>query len=810
MSAAPAAVSEVDYYLGLAKVSIRWRFEEQELEFCTQYIDFPKKHAFAMYRENELAYIAACNTPFVIPFFALNVRGDPSHLKHIYIQAIRVLVAGRVRVTILTDKLAELKAKVRSLKDLLSQCDDKLQFNVLRTEMYEEEMSRLSPDNPFKSPNRFSSFLSNTVGFATVSKILVRESRRLNAPPLTEEEAAAVAEEREPTWEEANNISIDESREDLLYCWDFLQHWQVIHAVCVRCRFGPQGYPVTTGIGQSVARSVKGGLRRSIRPGWGDSSFEERSSEQYIASPSSQAAERPALLMRSTSGIDTLVPIVTGNGVGPWEAICEALGELSPPEHIDSEICSSLQSTSTLVIACRRILDMVKSPFLVNVISRVSMNNLAAAVADMDDSAEQCSSTANELLHVLADLGKHLESRLLLRLRTSSLWIPTLVDLRKSRVKREGGKLVVRDDGDVEISADGKLRTIPFADDYVDSDVLHGSIQRLKVQIAAPRCRVILKEKTDLRVLLSGERSCAAQLMYSIALPLLQRVMRTSIIRRRYLQLRHVLIIDSMDAAAAVIQSWLVGCRTRAWYSVARAARRFWACTVIQRYGRGFVARRRARNMFKSKMDNSKEIAATKLQALIRGVLARRRVAEQIAAGKEETLKEAQNWGVVIIQKLARGYIARKTVIKSYHIRNTLSKPILKLTEKYLLSGNLWTFLSELDKTMKRVTDQLHETEEREDNWAETFVNKVVNHRKKQFDGAWNAFDEALSLVGNTGSLADDSSSGAMEIDPVLTATGRVKCPLMAPSKKHLPKGSENSCDEKGICIYLSYFSRFC
>lgn len=787
--------SEVGYYLELSKVSLQWRMEEQEIAFSVKHIDVPKYCASALYRDSELAYIAACERTFVIPFFDLNVRGDPYSLKDAYIKAVRVLVAGRVHVTILTDRLAELKSKIKTLKDLLSRCDEKMHFNMLRTEMFEAEMSRLSSDNPFKASDRFSSFLANTAGFAAVTKILIKESRRLSAPPPPQGEEAA-SMEREPTWEEVNNIGIEESLEDLMYCWDFLQHWQIIHAVGVRCRYGEKGYPVTTSLGQAPAKSVKGGLRQSVRPGWGERSFDQSSPRQRNPPSPCSPPGRSALLMRSTSGINTLVPIVSGNGVGPWEAVCDALecrDISSADDLVDSDALAPLIE-SMLVLASRRVLDMVRSPFLVQVVSRVAVNGLAAAVKDMSGDLDHCSVTADAILVVLAEMGKYLETRLLSRLRTSPIWISTLSDLRKSRVKREGGKLVVRDDGEVEISAEGRLRTIPFADSYVDSDVLHGSLQRLKVEVVAPQCRVVLKENTDLFVELQGERSCSAQLMYSIALPLLQRTMRAAMVRHRYNGIRRVLITGAMDAAAAVIQAWLIGCHTRAWYRIARAARRLWACTILQKYSRGFLARRRAKGMIRFQLDNSRDAAAAKLQALVRGVLARRRFDERIIAGKAEMLKEAQDWGVVIIQKIARGYIARKTVIRSYHIRNSLSKPIMKLTEKYLRTGNLWSFLKELDMTMLRVTDQLKETEEREDTWADTFVHKVVDKRKKEFDGAWNSFHEALSIKDCSSSPLKLNGAGATPSpygkDPVLSAAGIVKGPLLVPGKQMTQIGS--------------------
>ena len=53
-------------------------------------------------------------------------------------------------------------------------------------------------------------------------------------------------------------------------------------------------------------------------------------------------------------------------------------------------------------------------------------------------------------------------------------------------------------------------------------------------------------------------------------------------------------------------------------------------------------------------------------------------------------------WGATIIQKLARGYIARKTIVRSYKIRAALSSEVLGMAEKYLKNGDVWGLLREV------------------------------------------------------------------------------------------------------------------
>ena len=60
-------------------------------------------------------------------------------------------------------------------------------------------------------------------------------------------------------------------------------------------------------------------------------------------------------------------------------------------------------------------------------------------------------------------------------------------------------------------------------------------------------------------------------------------------------------------------------------------------------------------------------------------------------------------WGVVVIQKIARGYIARKTVVRAAKIRNGLSAPVLHLAERYMQKGDMWGFLREVEEGLARL-----------------------------------------------------------------------------------------------------------
>jgi hypothetical protein len=90
------------------------------------------------------------------------------------------------------------------------------------------------------------------------------------------------------------------------------------------------------------------------------------------------------------------------------------------------------------------------------------------------------------LLALADDLGKVLEELFLNRYRRLNIWTATLENMRRARVKREGGQLILRDNGEVEVDEQGAIRVIPNADEIVDTDILHGNRQRVRIQVDLP------------------------------------------------------------------------------------------------------------------------------------------------------------------------------------------------------------------------------------------------------------------------------------------------------------------------------------
>jgi hypothetical protein len=449
---------------------------------------------------------------------------------------------------------------------------------------------------------------------------------------------------------------------------------------------------------------------------------------------------------------------------------------------------------------------------LLDIVSSLARNSLNHAINEimiaLGSHAAQAGATsgvthdmqkvADALLYALSDIGGALEHTLLLRFRTlPQLWIQCLINLRKARVRDEGGKLVNRDDGEVEIATNGAIRKIPLVDDFINSDIIHGSMQRAKAQVVIIRAKELLQEAKAVRDALRGTRSCMCHLRYVLSVPLIQRNVRGYLVRRQYDSRRRMMLFFAMHAAACVIQALARGVEARQRIKEERARRRNAAAVRVQCLVRGFIARCMYLRARRAKAAIERNRASTMMQALARGFLIRRRIANAINAGMAAAKEEEKGWAAVMIQRIARGYVARKTIIKSYHIRNTLSKPVLRLAEQYLVKGDLWKFLSELDGTYKRLYNELEDQKERENRYADTFVKHVINQRKSDFDEVWNQFHNALNFSNGKKARAGSSSLSHMAThtaattgEAELSATGaEIRAPVL--EQIHLSESTE-------------------
>ena len=392
-------------------------------------------------------------------------------------------------------------------------------------------------------------------------------------------------------------------------------------------------------------------------------------------------------------------------------------------------------------------------------ISRVSTSNLTYVVHEEDVyvTSSDGNTVQNEdfnstidtkklglaLLAVADDIANSIQDLVIEKFRRLKVWSDVLDIMRKERIKTEGGQIMLRDNQEVEIDEQGAIRVIPNADDIVDTDVLHKSKQRVRVQIAIPQATRELKAMKARKYHVQGELAAVTQLGFTTVAPYIQRAMRGSLIRKKIHRYHRAnIVLFAMHAAATIIQSKQREIMAKKRYKEYVLQRRLNAIRLLQARLRGVLARKMMAILRKEREKRLFYDGAVAFQKIIRGFLGRCVVRRLLykAAGEKEKANFA--WASLTIQKYARRYIAKHAIVRSRHIRNNLSPQVLVLAERYMTktNGDLWGFLKEVDETMKRLSKTIEENQEREDNWADTFVENVIEKRQREFDSSWSTF----------------------------------------------------------------------
>ena len=390
-------------------------------------------------------------------------------------------------------------------------------------------------------------------------------------------------------------------------------------------------------------------------------------------------------------------------------------------------------------------------------VTRVTTSNLAYTVRERDvfahvddikdpnDFNETIDTTklGKCLLGVADDIGSIIQKLIIENFRRLKVWSDVLDNMRRERVKTEGGQIMLRDNQEVEIDEQGAIRVIPNADDIVDTDVLHKAKQRVRVAIAIPQATRELKAMKARKYNLQGELAAVTQLGFTTVAPYAQRAIRGSLIRKKVHRFHRAnVVLFAMHAAATTIQSkvrQIIGIRLFTEYATRL---RHDAAAKIQAFMRRILARKLYHLMKQLRLKTLMYDGAVAMQKIIRGFLGRCKVRKMLYKAADEKQKANYNWASLTIQKYARRYIAKKAIVRSRHIRNNLSPEVLVLAERYMTktNGDLWGFLKEVDMTMKRLSKTIEENQQREDTWADTFVQSVLEKRQEEFDSSWSTF----------------------------------------------------------------------
>ena len=316
-----------------------------------------------------------------------------------------------------------------------------------------------------------------------------------------------------------------------------------------------------------------------------------------------------------------------------------------------------------------------------------------------------CSSFGESLIPLLNDLAKYIQDQLIEELRTGIAWFKFLEDLRVSRIQQEGGKLVIRNKSKVEIDVHGTIHSLPEREVYVDTSILHNNLQRLEVPAAL---RAIednrLQSHGRLRGL-HGDLACIIQYGFNLTVPFLQRVWRGVLGRSRSNTLRLYFFHLSTAASAITLQSWARTLACQLNYSKLLVDYRAKVYTsniiLVQKLIRGWTKWHIYQGYKQQILLDRMNEAATLFQAHVRGFLHRRKhttLLQHLSGARHELTQE---WAATTLQRVIRGYLSRRFLIRSYKIRKRLPPRLLRLTEKYLLKGDLWRFLEEIGDELR-------------------------------------------------------------------------------------------------------------
>lgn len=421
---------------------------------------------------------------------------------------------------------------------------------------------------------------------------------------------------------------------------------------------------------------------------------------------------------------------------GKWSDVCTVL---------ESEHNQKLLAVAKALQAYIRRLS-VSHPLL---LTRMAQLEVTAAILEIHKEDKQSRALSIAVGRITNEIATAIEKALLVALRTYLPWVQLLENMRKERIRLGGSKLVAKLGGESEMDSAGRARDIPNADYLIDTDVLHGSTQRIQVSVCREICAQRIASIMEAKLVKQGELACVIQYGLETALPVLFRVCRRWLARLRRLRELRNLTWQARHAAAVVIQSLSRQRKQKLLFleaiALVRQARRGAGVLVIQTMWRCHAATRNFNEYKRKKRERLMQFAVVSFQSMIRGFvcrqkLKRKRIADEFAKNESERL-----WGSIVIQKIARGYIARHTTIRSMHIRKTLMNQTMQMAERYLASGDLWGFMKEVSDEFYRLNTELKETREREDKWAYTFVQKVLAKRQGEFDKSWDTFSRVVT-----------------------------------------------------------------
>ena len=599
----------------------------------------------------EEAYRESCGREFVFNLFPSKLNSSLGRYREDFIRLSRLVTGVRVQKLILLSELKSLSDHLNQLRDLSALCDEKLNSNERRTLALEKELLLLSTYRRSVSPKteRFNALLSVPIGWMFVCKFLCTKAASKEgslAYPLSSEKNAEFV--------------------------SLLELWLLCHSVELYSRLGEDAYKSLYHELSHCPSST------SATSGKNDNTIQNASSSR---SSLSRVKFRRSVAM---------VSLLEGTCLLDWRQVSCLLG---CPSGSFFDICNALRIYLTTL------------SHLSNIFSLETLRKFEVELHDLHEVDILSEPMSRALVHVTNDIASALETMLLQKMRLSSSWSKLLEELRNERVVKSGGKIIVRGNSSVEIDSLGCMTVLNDAETTVDTKILHGGMQRLDITVALHAVAESNLKTLDKRRLLQGELACLVQFGYDVSLPHIQRIWRGALGRVRLQNEMRTFVFLTMHTAAVVIQSKVRGARLKYSYSRRRHAlqkqQSYSRIILMQKVVRGWLQAKHYKRIKANKLFRLKIRAAILFQALFRGFLSRRQRKGALESLDRRCCAINRNWAAISIQSIARGYIDRKTIIRSLRIRRQLNPKLLRLTEKYLTQGDLWSFLRQIGEEMQ-------------------------------------------------------------------------------------------------------------
>eukprot|EP00903_Cladosiphon_okamuranus_P009171 g8759.t1 len=234
--------------------------------------------------------------------------------------------------------------------------------------------------------------------------------------------------------------------------------------------------------------------------------------------------------------------------------------------------------------------------------------------------------------------------------------------------------------------AQGFRRVVAHGDEWMHSRLIHEGVeQRVRVEVALPTIRAVLEENARQISDRRGELAVIVQHVYTLAASRLQPFLRGALARRR-----------------------LPGVH---WETMSYAVE-------IQRVFRGYRSRGAVQTTLKDK------------------------VRAQSA--------DLQGWASLVLQRQARVWLARRAVDLK-RVQVGLTSKVSELADRLASSEDsrsVSAVFGQIDKDYRNYQRTIGEMKTREDKMATTFVDKVLEKRDKDVEGAWTRFVAAATEHG--------------------------------------------------------------